>query len=435
MDTSDKRPFGFWTATALVVGGMIGSGIFMMPAALAPFGWTGSLAWIVSIAGALAIAYTIGRMAQAMPEATGAVAITGAALGEFPGVLVGWSYWVSVWTANAAIATAAASYLAAIFPPLNATPWLGALTSIALLWLLTLLNLAGARAAGRFQVVTTVLKLAPLIAVIVIALSLGVGGDVHLPALPTGQTVIASMATAVTLTLFPLVGFESAGVVAERVRDPARNIMRASMAGTAVTGLLYVLVCSAIVLILSADAVAKSSAPFALFVGQFWGGGASLLVALFAAIAAIGALNGWVLIQGEVPLGMARAGLLPAWFARVSSHDVPIRVLIVSSTLATVLILCTTSPTLGGVFKFMAILASCATLWLYFAVCVAALVRRIAMPMAAVGLAFSLFAFWGAAQGDKVEGLNPVELSILLMLTAVPLYFLRPKAGSAEQPA
>ena len=72
MDTSDKRPFGFWTATALVVGGMIGSGIFMMPAALAPFGWTGSLAWIVSIAGALAIAYTIGRMAQAMPEATGA---------------------------------------------------------------------------------------------------------------------------------------------------------------------------------------------------------------------------------------------------------------------------------------------------------------------------------------------------------------------------
>jgi APA family basic amino acid/polyamine antiporter len=434
MDTSDKRPFGFWTATALVVGGMIGSGIFMMPAALAPFGWTGSLAWIVSIAGALAIAYTIGRMAQAMPQASGAVAITGAALGELPGVLVGWSYWVSVWTANAAIATAAASYLAAIYPPFAATPWSGALTSVVLLWLLTVLNLAGAGAAGRFQVVTTILKLAPLIAVIVIALALGVQGEVHLPAFPAEQAVMASLATAVTLTLFPLVGFESAGVAADRVRDPARNIMRASMAGTVVTGLLYILVCSAIVLILSADTVAKSSAPFALFVGQFWGPGAAHTIALFAAIAAIGALNGWVLIQGEVPLGMARAGLLPAWFAKVSARDVPVRVLLVSSGLATLLILCTTSPTLGGVFKFMAILASCATLWLYLAICVAALIRRVAMPAAAIGLLFSLFAFWGAAQGDKFQGLNPVELSIVLMLTAIPLYFLRPKASLTEQP-
>jgi len=428
MDTTDKRPFGFWTATALVVGGMIGSGIFMMPAALAPFGWTGSIAWVVSIAGALAIAYTIGRMAQAMPQASGAVAITGAALGELPGVLVGWSYWVSVWTANAAIATAAASYLAAVYPPLDAGPWSGALTSVFLLWLLTLLNLAGAGAAGRFQVVTTILKLAPLVAVIVIALSLGVQGKVHLPAFPAEQAVIASLATAVTLTLFPLVGFESAGVAAERVRDPARNIMRASMAGTVVTGLLYILVCSAIVLILSADAVAKSSAPFALFVGQFWGPGAAHTIALFAAIAAVGALNGWVLIQGEVPLGMARAGLLPAWFAKVSARDVPVRVLLVSSGLATVLILCTTSPTLGGVFRFMAILASCATLWLYLAICVAALIRRVAMPAAAIGLVFSLFAFWGA--GWEASG-----LSVVLMLTAIPLYFLRPKATLAEQPA
>ena len=428
MDTSDKRPFGFWTATALVVGGMIGSGIFMMPAALAPFGWTGSIAWIVSIAGALAIAYTIGRMVQAMPEATGAVAITGAALGEFPGVLVGWSYWVSVWCANAAIATAAASYLAAVVPALDATPWSGALTSVALLWLLTMLNLAGARAAGRFQVVTTILKLTPLVAVIVIALSLGLHGEVHLPAFPTEQTMMASLATAVTLTLFPLVGFESAGVAAERVRDPQRNIMRASMAGTVVTGLLYILVCSAIVLILSGDAVAKSSAPFALFVGRFWGGAASHTIALFGAIAAIGALNGWVLIQGEVPLGMARAGLLPAWFAKVSSRDVPVRVLLVSSGLATVLILCTASPTLGGVFQFMAILASCATLWLYLAICIAALVRRIAMPAAAIGLVFSLFAFWGA--GWQASG-----LSVVLMLTAIPLYFLRPRARLAEQPA
>jgi len=432
--TTSERPFGFWTATALVVGGMIGSGIFMMPAALAPFGWTGTAAWIVSIAGSLAIAFTMARLAQAMPQASGAVAITGAALGEFPGVLVGWSYWVGVWSANAAIATAATSYLAAVVPALDATPTIGALTSIALLWILTLLNLAGAKAAGRFQVLTTILKIVPLIAVVVIAAMLGVEGQTHLPAFPASQTMFGGLAAAVTLTLFPLVGFEAAGVAAERVRDPARNVMRASMAGTIVTGLLYILVCSAIVLILPAATVAASPAPFALFVGQFWGSGAAHTIALFAAIAAIGALNGWVLIQGEVPLGMARAGLLPAWFARVSSRDVPVRMLLLSTGLATALLLTTTSPNLGGVFKFVAVLTTCSTIWLYVALCVAALVRRIALLPAVLGLAFAAFALWGAATDpgsiDKMTGLNPVELSLLLMATAIPLYFLRPKGGA-----
>jgi len=125
---------------------------------------------------------------------------------------------------------------------------------------------------------------------------------------------------------------------------------------------------------------------------------------------------------------MARAGLLPGWFAKVSARDVPVRVLLLSSALGTVLLLFTASPTLGGVFQFMAILASCATLWLYLAICVAALVRRIAMPTAAIGLAFSLFAFWGA-------GWEAAGLSVVLMLTAIPLYFLRPRASLAEQPA
>lgn len=422
---TDKRPFGFWTATALVMGGMIGSGIFMMPAALAPLGWTGTLAWVVSIAGAVSIAYVLGKLAQAMPGATGAVAITGEVLGELPGVLIGWSYWVSVWSANAAISIAGASYLSALFPALNATPLTGAFTAVGLIWLLTLLNLAGARRAGQFQVLTTLLKLTPLAAVLLIAALLGAKGEATLPALPDSATLFGGLAAAVTLTLFPLVGFEAAGIAAERVRDPGRTILRASMAGTIATGLLYILVCSAIVLLLDPAAVAASSAPFALFVGQYWGGAASNLIAAFAAIAAIGALNGWVLIQGEVPLGMARAGLLPKWFCKVSERDVPVRVLLLSSGLASMLVLMTSSPTLGGVFQLIAVLTTCACLWLYLAVCVAALMRRIAAAPAVAGVAFSLFAFWGA--GWWASG-----LSLALMVTAVPLYFLRGRGSSVS---
>jgi APA family basic amino acid/polyamine antiporter len=420
MDTTDRRPFGIWTATALVVGGMIGSGIFLMPSALAPFGWTASAAWGVSIAGALAIAFTLARLTATMPAASGAVAVVGAVLGVGPALLIGWSYWVAVWAANAAIAVAATAYLAALVPGLDATPLTGALVSVALIWGLTLLNVAGAKRAGEFQVVTTVLKLLPLLAVVGIALWLGAAGVAAPLPLPPLRVLGNGLAGAVALTLFPLVGFEAAGVAAERVREPVRTVMRATMAGTAVTGLLYIAVCSAIVLLLPQAEVAASPAPFALFVETFAGHAASLPVAAFAAIAAVGALNGWILIQGEVPLGMARAGLLPTWFAGVSRRDVPVRVLVLSSALASALVLSRASGTLGGVFTFAALLSTCATLWLYLGVCVAALARRVAVVPAAIGLPFTLFAFWGA--GAEASG-----LSLVLMLTAVPVYAVRRK--------
>ncbi|PTS72657.1 amino acid permease [Sphingomonas sp. HMWF008] len=428
MHDAAPRPFGYWTATALVMGGMIGSGIFLMPIALAPYGWTGVAGWIVSIAGALAIGWTLARLAQTMPAATGAIAITGAVLGPLPGVMVGVAYWVSVWATNAAIAMAATSYLAAFAPALNATPLTGALVSVALIWLFTLLNLAGAKLAGRVQVVTTILKIAPLIAVVAIAAAVGGSGTVALPSLPAPGTMLAGLGGAVALTLFPLLGFESASVTAERIRDPARNVPRATMTGTIAVGLFYILVCSSIVLLLPAADVAASTAPFQLFVERFAGVGGGLLVAAFAAIAALGALNGWVLIQGEVPLGMARAGLLPRWFARVSARDVPVRVLVLSSICASLLVLSNASASLAGAFAFVALLTTCSSLWFYLAACVSALVRRIAPVTASLGIAFSLFAFWGA--GGAASG-----LSLLLMLAAVPLYWLRPRIALTEQPA
>ena len=369
---SGARPFGFWTATALVVGGMIGSGIFLVPALLAPFGWGGVVAWGIGIAGALAIGWTLARLAATMPEASGAIAVAAAVIGPLPGVLIGWSYWVAVWAANAAIAIAATSYLSAAWPRLDATPLTGALVAVGLIWGLTALNLAGARRAGEFQVVTTLLKLLPLLAVVAIAAGAGRSTVVLPPLPPSLSDATHGLAGAVTIALFALVGFEAAGVAAERVRDSARTIVRATMAGTIVTGALYLIVCTAIVVMLPERAVAASPAPFALFVATFWGPGAATGVALFAAIAAIGALNGWVLIQGEVPLGMARAGLLPRWFAAVSPRDVPVRVLVVSSTLASALVLFNATKSLSGVFSAAMLLSTCATLWLYLAICVAA---------------------------------------------------------------
>lgn len=416
------RPFGFWTATAMVVGGMIGAGIFMLPALIAPYGWIGVIGWIIAISGALPIGYALAALTRSMPEQSGGVAVTGAVLGPVIGVLVGWSYWISVWTAIAAIAGTAVAYLGVFVPWLGATPLNGALATIGLIWLLTLTNLAGAKLAGRIQVVTTVLKLLPLLAVIAILSGLWARGTATAPLWPGTGPGYGGLTAAVTLALFPLVGFEAAGLVAARVSDPARNVMRATMLGIVLTGMLYILISSGIAFALPAQKVMASTAPFALFVETFWGRGAGLVVAAFAAISAIGALNCWVLVQGEVPLGMARAGLLPAWFGRVSKRDVPVGVLLLSSTLASLLVLSTASRSLGKAFEFAALLTTSSALWLYLAICVAALVRLVAVPAAALGVPFTLWALWGA-------GVEASGWSLALMLTALPVYWWDRRAG------
>ncbi|AJP71092.1 APC family permease [Sphingomonas hengshuiensis] len=413
-----KRPFGFWMATALVVGGMIGSGIFVMPGQLAPFGWTGVAAWIAAIGGAAIIALVLVRLAAAMPEATGAVAICAAALGPFPGLLVGWSYWVSVWSANAIIALTAVRYLAVFWPPLAATPVAQAVSAVALIWLITLLNLRGARAAGRFQVLTTVLKLAPLVAVVLMLAAFVLGGGHQFANHPQPPFALGQLTPALTLAFFALVGFEGASIAAERIRDPARNVVRATMTGLILTGALYLIVSTGIVLAMPGGALAASTAPVALFVQTYLGEGAGLAVAGFAAIATIGCLNGWVLLQGEVPLGMARAGVLPRWIGRTSRRDVPVAALLAASVIASILVLSNTARTTAGLVDFMLRLTAAASLWLYIGACVSALVMGIARPLALAGIAFSLWAMWGS-------GVEAGGLSLVLMLTAIPLYLLR----------
>lgn len=423
-----KRPFGFWTAAALVVGGMIGSGIFVLPAQLAPFGWTGVAAWVCAIAAAALLATVLAALARAMPEEPGAVAICARALGPLPGVLVGWAYWVGVWCANAVIALTAVRYLGVFWPAMTATSLSSALWAVALIWLLTALNLQGARAAGNFQLVTTALKLLPLIAVVAILAALALSGGRQFGAEAHAPFAADQLTPAITLAFFALVGFEGASVAAERVRDPARNVVRATLAGLALTALLYLIICSGIIFAMPVAAVAGAQAPIALFVSHYGGAAAGYAVAGFAAVAAIGCLNGWVLLQGEVPLGMSRAGLLPRWVATTNRRDVPVGVLLAASTLASLLVLSNATRSAGGLLDFMLRLTTAATLWLYVGGCLAAIRLNVARPVAVLGLGFALWVLWGS-------GLEAVLLSIGLMLTAVPLYYLALRRRSAEQPA
>jgi basic amino acid/polyamine antiporter, APA family len=421
---------GFWMAVALVVGNMIGSGVFLLPASLAPYGVNGLSGWLFSAAGAVALALVFAALSRAFPRDGGLYVYTRVAFGPLPAFVVAWGYWVSVWVGNAAIATGGVSYLSALFPAIARAPGVSVAATLAVLWLLTFVNCAGVRAAGWVQTVTTVLKLLPLLAVA----ALGVGLFFLRRPLPgfAGGTPLSLDGTtaAATLTLWALLGLESATVPADKVENPEKTVPRATVVGTVVTALISAGACSVVLLLVPSSELAASNAPFADAVRPLWGESAATLVALFAAISAFGALNGWILLQGELPWAMARDGVFPRVFARESPRGTPVFAFVFTSGLVTLLVLANAHSSMVEIFTFMILLSTSASLVAYL-VCSLALLdlmRRGRLPgrgrgtpwLAGVGVlgsAFSLWALAGAGRGALLWGL-------VLFLVAVPVYGL-----------
>ena len=422
-ESTSGRQLGFWMCLALVVGNMIGSGIFLLPANLAPLGLNAIWGWVITIGGAMCLAAVFAALAKAIPEAAGPYDYVAKALGSPPAFLVMWSYWISIWVTNSAIAIAAVSYLSSLAPGFFATPVVPALTAIAFVALFTAVACTGARTSGKVQILTSVLKIMPLVAAMVIALIVFGGGGQPAEFAPTPVNP-NGIAAAAALTLWAMLGFECAAVPAARVKDPARTIPRATLIGTLAVGLIYLAASSAVFLLLPADVAANSPAPFADLVGSFWGPAAATLVVFFAAISCLGALNGWVLLQGEVPLSLARRGVFPQWFGKVNARGMPVRAQLLGSTLSALLVAANYTKGLTELFGFMALLATVATLVLYLFAAISALRLMmtgqlklgIMLIVTLVGLVYAVWTFYGAGTEATLWGL-------LLLMTAIPVWF------------
>lgn len=419
------RLLGLPGATALVMGGMIGTGVFLLPASLASYGWNAVIAWLVTIGGCLCLARVIAVLSRAHVGAVGPAELVEHSFGRQIGFLIAFSYWICCWTSCATLAIGATSYLSEFVPVLGAHP---AFSALALIWLLTLVNLGSVHLVGRVQVATTVLKLVPLVVVgvLVILVTLRTS-PADLP-LPPVELSFGAVNGAAALALFALVGFESACAASHKVADPQRNVPRATMIGAALTGLVYLIICSGITLLLPASKVAGSPAPFALFVETYWSAGPASVIGLFAAISAIGCLNGWTLVQGELPVEMARRGMMPAWFAKTAPNGVAVRSLLVSSLLASLLVMLNSSRSMADLFTFTLLLTTSVTIWLYLAIAAAALKERVAIPVALIGFAFSAWALVGT-------GWQASLLGLVLMLAGLPFYWVARIESARLQPA
>ncbi len=426
--TPSTRPaMGLWMALALVMGSMIGSGVFLLPASLAPLGWNSVFGWLVTISGTLCMAGVFASLARAFPAAGGPYAYTRIAFGPVAAFVVAWAYWISLWVGNAAIATGAVSYLSRLFPVIGAQPGLSAVVTVAIVWLFAFINMRGAVLAGRVQLVSTIIKLVPLIAVIALAAWVVTGtGAANIRPFKPSEINLASITTAATLTLWAMLGIEAATVPADKVVNPEKTIPRATLIGAGSAGMLYLVVCSAVVLMLPAALVAGSDAPFADFVERYGGGvGAGTLIAAFGAISALGALNGWVMLQAEIPAAMARDGLFPAWLGRVSPRGTPVAAHLLSAGLLSIVVLFNYSRSMADLFQFLILLTTAIVLVMYIACALAAvklmregrLAGSIGLRLVSgVALIYGVFTLYGAGGEALLWGLG-------LLLLAIPVYF------------
>lgn len=420
-----NKAIGLWTATALVVGNMIGSGIFLLPATLASFGYFSLLGWLLSGTGALLLAHTFARLSRQLPVNGGPYAYTRVAFGDFSAFVVAWGYWISLWTGNAAIAIAFIANLTPFFPELATNSELALLACLASIWVATLINLRGVREAAQFQLFTTLLRLLPI-------LLLGTLGFSHFKwsnwAVDVQNFSLSTLALqGAALTFWSFLGVESATIPATSIQNAERNIGRSTWLGTIFSTIIFIASCSAVMGILPQAALSSSAAPFADAAQLLWGKTGYYVVAAAAAIACLGALNGWILLQGQIPYAVAKDGLFPAFFGHENRRGAPAKALILSSVLMSVMVVLNYNDSLQEQFKKMILLATLANLIPYLFSAIAEMVwlwraQKLNWKLH-TGLIFrSLLTFVLVTGAIIGTGWNTIGSGLILLGAGLPIY-------------
>jgi APA family basic amino acid/polyamine antiporter len=423
-----SQKIGLVTATSLVVGNMIGAGIFLVPATLASYGSISILGWVFTAAGALILARIFSNMSKIFVNKSGGpYTYSKAGFGDFIGFLVAWGYWISIWVSNAALALAIIGALSVFFPVLETSSVLAVIISLSFIWLLTWINNRGVKSSGKIQVITTILKLLPLIFVIltgVFFFDIDNFPDFNL----TGDSNWYALTSAAAITLYAFLGVESASVPAENIDQPEKTIPRATMFGTLIATFVYIFGTVVLFGMLPLDVLKDSPAPFAE-AGKIIGGDyAGYFVAAGAAISAIGCLNGWILLSGQLPMAAATDHMFPRVFKRENKNGVPYLGVIIGSALTSGILLMNLTDGLIEQFTFIVNLTVLTALIPYLFVAAAYIIVLIekklhinsvikTFALGSLGFAYSAWAIFGT-------GSDTVFYGFLLLISGIPFYVL-----------
>ncbi len=425
-----QNKLGLWTSTSLVVGNMIGAGVFLMPAALAAYGSISLIGWVFSAIGAFLLARVFSNLSKMMPKADGGpYAYSRSGLGDFAGFLVAWGYWISIWCTNAAIAVSFVSALSTFFPALATNTLLAVITGLGTIWLLTWINTLGIVTSGKLQLVTTILKIIPLLLVAVGGLFFFKAENL-IPFNMSGTSDFSAITATATYTFFAFLGIECATIPSGSVLNPEKTIPRATMLSILITSVIYIVSSFSIMGMIPAKNLQHSVTPFADAAVIIWGSSARYWISAGVAIAAFGALNGWILIQGQMPYAIAKDKLFPRVFCKENKKGVPARGIIISSILVSILMSMNYTKGLVEQFKFLILLTTLTVLIPYLFSTASYIIIRLenkylksgtrwfsTIVLASLSFLFSLWAIAGS--GPEI-----VYWGLLLLLAGVPFYVM-----------
>jgi APA family basic amino acid/polyamine antiporter len=355
------------------------------------------------------------------------------------GFQTAWGYWIAAWLGNVVIATGFVSYLGRFWDPMAGTTTANhvaqASVAMAAIWVLTFVNVLGVRQAGVVQAASVVLKTLPLAAIAVVGIFWIQASNFTWTQVAESSDLRA-FSGAAALTLWAFIGLESATIPAQHVRNPERNIRLATLLGTGITAVIYLLGMVAVMGILAPTELSASTAPFADAADQIWGGTAGDLVAIGAIVSAFGCLNGWILLQGQMPYAAAQDRLFPKRFATLNRAGVPAFGIVVSSVLMTIAIIPTYNSSTTERFTDFVFLATTTTIIAYLYGVASQMVlfvtdrkrfamKRIAtdMTLAVLAVAYSIYLLYGA-------GYRYTTWAFMVIAAGFPVYaWLKWQAG------
>lgn len=433
MTSSSAKKIGLLACTGVVAGNMMGSGIALLPANLAGIGAISIFGWIISIIGAMSLAYVYARLATKNPQEGGPIAYAGEISPAF-GFQTGVLYYHANWIGNLAIGITAVSYLSTFFPILN-SPIPAGIACIAIVWVFTFVNMLGGTWVSRLTTIGLFLVLIP----VVLTATLGWHWFDSATYMANWNTSKGSDSHAVIksilLCLWAFVGVESAAVSTGMVNNPQRTVPMATMMGTAMAGIVYVAATQVITGMFPAATMAATGAPFAISASTMFGDWAAPVVSAFTAFACLTSLGSWMMLVSQAGVRAAKDGNFPKIYGEMDKNGIPKKGLLLASVKMTALmILITIMNSSGGsasdLFGELTGIAVLLTMLPYFYSCVDLIrfegvsIRNIMSLITSIlGCAFTFIALMGA---------NSFELAGTFIISLIILMFYGGKMSRRE---
>jgi len=422
-----KPIMGFWRTWGLSIGMMVGSGVFMLPTVLAPYGKYALYSWLVTGGGTIAMALSLAYMARRVTKSGGPYAYTRAGFGDFAGFLTAWGYWISVWVSIAAITVAFIGYMSEFIPALKSSPTMSLGVGLTLIWSLVILNCRSVKGSSYLQLITSIAKFVPLLFLALFGLVNVESANYASMAEP--KEGLSALAAASALAMWAFIGFEVATIPAGEIKNPARTIPRALVAAVLAVTVLYVGVTVAAFGLLPSDVLIASTAPLAEAAAALSGSLGATIVVIVALIATSSSVNANIFAVGQMPMAAALDGLFPHVFGHLSKDEIPTFAFLIGGTLASVALALNFVNGLIAAFEFLILLGTITALipvafataaaWLFSLreSNTSALEKVRSAFIMLVGFGYALWALAGS-------GRDSVYWGFLLLMAGIPVYVM-----------